>query len=42
MTYKYSVRTFAIDLSTLDLLVNTEDKEERKKIAKEVEKTELD
>lgn len=40
MTNEYTIKTFGIDLVNLDLLVNTENKEKRKKIANEVEKNE--
>ena len=38
MANQYGITTFAIDLVDLDLLVNTEDKKERRKIANKVEK----
>jgi len=42
MTNKYKVTEFTINLSDLDLLVNEEDKEKRKKIADEVQKHEIE
>ena len=41
MTNVYSVVQFAITLSELDLLVNSEDKNKREEIANEVRKNEL-
>lgn len=41
MTYLYNTRFFKIDLVTLDLLVKTEKEEDRAKLAREVEKQEI-